>query len=274
MNLCDRGDRTLAVCALLAIVSTCGTTLRAQDDFRVDGGGAFLFGSAHGRVQTPAGGNPGTTSSGRPSLQEIGIDNASAGDFWANVSLGHHGLYLGGRLIHLSGDSTLDSTLVSHGITFPAGSPVESDVRLDWYRLGYRYLFQHEFGDRAIDVYPSIGATLLDFHYTLSSPGIEKVDRSYAKLGAQVGLGMTCPFTNRLSLTAQLLAPIPVPHWPQILSAQAAANYRFLRRDDCAVSALLGIDYGWIGYEDSQQVPNHIKADLGPMGVVGLEIQF
>lgn len=274
MNWFGTNDTRVAACAVLIVLSTCSTTLPAQDDFQVDAGGAFLRGSIHGRLQTPVGGNPGTTSPDRPSLKEIGIDDVSAGDFWANLSRGHHGLYFGGRLTHLSGDRTLESTLVSQGITFPAGSPVESDVRFDWYRLGYRYLFRHDFGGRTVEFYPSIGGTLLDFHYTLSSPGIENVDRSYAKVGGQVGAGMTWPFMDQFSLTAQVLAPIPVPHWPQILSAQAAVKYRFLQRNDLAISGLVGIDYDWIAYKDSQRVPNDIKANIGPMGMVGLEIHF
>lgn len=251
-----------------------GTPLRAEGDFHVDVGAAFLYGPVDGHVQTPAGGNPGTTSSHRPSLEEVGIDNASAGDFWANLSRGHHGLYFGGQLIRLSGDSTLDNALVSQNITFPAGSPVTADVQLDWYRFGYRYLFQHDFGGRTIDFYPSIGATLLDFHYTLSSPGIDQVDRSYSKVGAQVGLGVTCPLTKRLSLTGQVLVPVPLSHAPEILSAQVAVKYQFLQRRDLSVSGLLGVDYERISYTDGQSVPNDIKADLGPMAVVGLEIRF
>jgi hypothetical protein len=75
----------LSSCTLLLVLSAPAAMLRVQDGFHADAGGAFLYGPIYGRVQTPRGGEPGTTSSGRPSLGELGIDNAGEGDFWANV---------------------------------------------------------------------------------------------------------------------------------------------------------------------------------------------
>jgi hypothetical protein len=264
----------LSTCAAFLVLSVPAAVLWAQDNFQVDAGVALLRGPAHGRVQTPRGGEPGTTSSHRPTLDELGIDNADPGDFWASVSRGHHGFYFGGRIVHLSGDSTLDTPLVSQGITFPAGSPVDAKVKFDWYRFGYRYIFPFDVRGRTIEIYPSIGGTILEFRYTLSSLGIETVDRSYAKLGAQAGVGGTWPFMDRFSLTVEARAPMPVPHWPQITSAQAVVKYRFLKRDDLAISGMVGLDYNWISYKDSQRVPNDIKADIGPLGLLGLEVSF
>ncbi len=261
----------VVACATLAILWMPRMFSRAQGALQIDAGAAFLRGPVHGRLQTPSGGEPGTTSSGRPSLGELGIDDADVGDFRADLAYGRHGLYFGGRIMHLSGRSMLDRLLISQGVTFPAGSPVDADVQFDWYRLGYRYVPS---GDRAIYLYPSIGATLLGLHYALSSPGLEKVDRSYSKAGAQVGLDMTWPFTEDLSLSGQVLLPIPVAKWPQILSTQLAVKYRFFKRDTVSVSGLLGVDYDWIYYKDSQSVSNDLRANVGPMGLVGLDVRF
>jgi hypothetical protein len=271
MDSCLWKCAALAACAVMIVL---GTPLRALEELQVDVGVAALSGEIHGQVQTPRGGEPGTTSSHRPTLSELGIDDTGAGDFWVNVSHDRHGLYLGGRLIHLSADTTLDDTLVSQGITFPAGSAVDACIKFDWYRAGYRYHFPLDWGDETIDLYPSIGATFLDFRYTLTSPGIARVDRGYTKVGGQVGLGVTWPLKDNLSLVGQVLAPVPIPHWPSILSAQVGLKYRFLEHEDLCISGLAGIDYDWISYEDRQQVPNDIEADVGPMGVVALEVSF
>jgi hypothetical protein len=247
--------------------------LWAQDEFKVDAGVTLMRGPIHGRVQTPRGGEPGTTSSDRPTLDELGIKNANPGDFRANMSWGHHGLYLGATIVHLSGSNTLDSTLVSQGITFPAGSPADSQLKFDWYRLGYRYIFPVDWGNRTLEIAPSVGAALLDFRYRLSSQGIETVDRSYAKLGAQAGVSVTWPFMDNLSLVVEARAPIPVPHWPEITSVQGVIKYRFLEHDDLAISGMAGLGYDWIYYKDNQRVPNDLKVDL-PLGVLGLEVSF
>src|SRR2546426_5913447 len=42
--------------------------------------GMWLYGPVSGHMQTPSGGQPGTTSSKRPTLSEMGIDTASGFD--------------------------------------------------------------------------------------------------------------------------------------------------------------------------------------------------
>lgn len=276
MKFCHSGCRALAAGIVPLVLLMPATRLQAQEDFQVDAGSAFLHGPVDGRVQTPSGGKPGTTSPGRPTFEELGIRSGSVGDFWANVSRGRHGLYAGGRITRLSAAGTLEDPLISQNIRLAAGLPVETYTKFDWYRVGYRHAFPWVWGDKTIEFYPSIGATLLDFHYMLSSPELELagVDRSYAKVGAQIGLGVTWPLTERLSLSGQLLGPIPLPHAPEILSAQVAVQYRFPEREGVSISGLFGVGYDHISYTDGQTVPNDIEADMGPMGLLSLEIRF
>ncbi len=274
MNVRHSRCNTTAVCAALLVLLSPGAHLWAQDEFRIDAGGAFLHGSVDGRVQTPAGGELGSTTPGRPTFDELGIKSVRAADFWMDICRGPHGLYAGGRLMRMSGGGTLDDALISQNLLFSAGLPVDAEVQFDWYRVGYRYLFPWKVGDRTIEISPSIGAAILDFSYTLSSPGLDGVDRSYTKVGAQIGLGVTVPLTERLSMTGQVLAPIPLSHTPEIFSAQAALKYRFLKRGDLSVSGFFGVGYDHINYTDGQTMPNDIEAKMGPMGLLGLEIRF
>jgi hypothetical protein len=204
----------------------------------------------------------------------ISASASTVGDFWANVSRGRHGLYAGGRITRLSAEGRLDEPLISQNVRLAAGLPVEAYTQFDWYRLGYRHTFPWAWGDKTIEFYPCIGATALDFQYTLSSLELGMVDRSYVKFGVQAGLGMTWPLGERLSLTGQLLAPIPFSRAPEILSAQVALQYRFPQRAGVSISGLCGIGYDRISYTDGQAVPNDIEADLGPMGLLSLEIRF
>ncbi|MBN1510061.1 MAG: hypothetical protein JW955_24660 [Sedimentisphaerales bacterium] len=274
MNVRHSRRKTIVVCAALLQLVVPHSASRAQDRFRVDAGASFLLGSIDGYLQTPAGGTTGSTSIDRPTLGELGMKSVHAGDFWANLFYGHHGLYAGGRIIHLSGDGTLDEPLVSQSIAFAAGLPVKANIQLDWYRLGYRYRLPLDWGDRTIELYPSIGAALFDFQYTLAGQGIDSVDRSYTTVGAQIGFGLTWPLTKRWSLCGEVLAPIPISHTPEILSAQLALKYRLLTHKGLSLSGLFGVGYDQIRYEDGQALPNEIEAELGPMGVLGLEIRF
>jgi len=263
-----------AIRGLFAVLAILYASAGARESSRFEAGGALLYGPVEGSLQTPRGGELITTSHDRPTLDELGIEHATMADFWMNVRRADDGLYFGGRLIRLDGESTLETDLLSRGETFPAGNPVESDVKLDWYRFGYgrRYLWRCE--DRTIEFFPSIGLALLTFEYRLSSPAAEQIDRGYAKGGVQFGLGVTAPLTDRLSLVGQAFLPIALSNAPDILSVQLAARYQFLQSDDLKLSGLLGIGYDRIFYEDNQLVPNEIRVDVGPMLIAGLEALF
>ena len=153
---------------------------------------------------------------------------------------------------------------------------MSSDLTLDWFRLGYRYRFAWDDPDTARPVFsisPSIGVDLLDFHYRLQGDG-ERADRGYIKGGLQIGAEAEWMVTDRFSIDAELLAPVPIPNTPSILKAQLAARYAFLQVRDVDLAGLLGVAYERIEYEDNQQLPNHVDVGLGPMLVVGFEARF
>ena len=250
------------------------TSVFAEEACRFEAGGAFLYGWVEGSLQTPNGGELITTSDDRPTLKELNIDEVSMVDFWMNVQRPHDGLYFGGRRIHLSGDATLETDLLSQAKTFPAGSPVEAYATFDWYRFGYRWRRFHQWNGRTIEFNPSIGGILLAFDYDLTSPGLPAVDRTYSKGGVQIGVLASTALTDRLTLSGQLLVPIAMSNSVNILSAQVTAKYQLLKRKDLEISGLLGVGYERIRYQDNQLVPNDIKLDIRPMLSAGLEIAF
>jgi hypothetical protein len=158
---------------LLAFPASAG----AAEAGRFEAGAAYLYGPVSGSLQTPSGGEVGTTSEGRPTLGELGIDDVPMVDFGIDVRLAGNGFYAGGRLIHLRGDGTLPTDLLSQARTFPAGRVVEAAAAFDWYRLGYSRHFLLPWGSRRIDLAPSVGAALLTYDFDLTSPGLEAVDR-------------------------------------------------------------------------------------------------
>jgi hypothetical protein len=40
------------------------------------------------------------------------------------------------------------------------------------------------------------------------------------------------------------------------------------------ISLFMGIENDWTGLKDSQAVPNQVKANMGPLTLVGMEIKF
>ena len=245
----------------------------AQADPRFSLGASYLYGNVDGYVQTPSGGEPGSTSSHRPTLDEIGITNASIYDAQLTAGFSDNEFYAGGQWIRMSGGATLDQTLISQAQTFPAGTHVSSEVDLDWYRVGYRRRIELGNGDWTL--WPGAGAAILDFLYHLNGDGAT-ADRSYIKLNAQFGLETEWrPQRGRFSVDLILLASLPItPPLPQMHVEELLVKYRFVESARTELEAHVGVAFEQIYFEDDQHTPNHINADFGPMLVAGLNWHF
>jgi hypothetical protein len=77
----------------------------------------YMYGEVDGFVQSPSDGAPGTTSPSRPTLSEIGIDDASIFDASLNVQFDQHIFTARGQIIRLSGSDTLSTALISESIS-------------------------------------------------------------------------------------------------------------------------------------------------------------
>src|SRR3954470_8578603 len=232
----------ISIVALTGVLARNIALAQDQGDWRFSLRGAYLYGSVDGYVQTPSGGEPGTTSSRRPKLDEIGIDDASIYDVSGIAAWRREEIYAGAQIIQMSGSDTLASTLISQGRTFAAGTHVSSDVDLDWYRVGYRHRFS--LGGEASDwtLWPSVGVAVWDFQYRLSGGGVA-ADRSYIKANVQFGLEAEWrPNRGRFAIDAAVLAGPPiVDTWPQIYTEQIVASYRLLDGDRAALDLFAGV---------------------------------
>jgi hypothetical protein len=278
----DFGRAPDAMSGLSLVASpTALSAQRAAPDasrWRFSAESAYLYGPVRGFVQTPSGGNPGTTSSERPRFSEIGINDANVADVSGIFGLGNHEIYAGAQFIELSGSRTLSETLVSQGVTFPAGTRVHSDVSLDWYRVGYRYRWVVDGAEAApvLTLYPSVGAALFTFDYRLRGDGVaERVSRSYTKGLPQLGLELEWrPGGGAFSVSLGAMGFPAIDNIPSIATEHLTASYRILNGRDLRLEGFVGGQFEQIYYKDSQRVSNHVEADLGPMLVVGIGLGF
>src|SRR5688572_13696923 len=135
----DVTDELLARTPMTLKVEGRGATEDDAAAFRWGLTTSWMYGRVDGQIQTPDGGRHGTSSVGRPTFEELGIDTtqivAAEGTFgWED-----HDFFIVGQWIRLLGDAILDETLVSQSNTFPAGSRITSEVQMDVYRAGYRH---------------------------------------------------------------------------------------------------------------------------------------
>jgi hypothetical protein len=234
--------------------------------------GAFLYGPVEGFLQTPAGGEPGSSSSRRPTLNELNIDNAAFYDVLGLVHWRRLAFYAGYEGIGLDGDSVLTDTLVSRGATFPAGTSVHSQVDLNWLRAGVGCKF--ELANHRLEILPKADLALLDFSYKLSGGG-EAVDRSYSKGCFRLGMEGKYRCFGPVSLRLDAEASLPISNTPQIATFIGDVEFELLRRSK-RFHPVVFVGGGWqrIEYEDNQTLPNHIKVDFGPLVTAGIALGF
>jgi hypothetical protein len=239
--------------------------------------GRFLYGLASGEVQTPSGGRAGTTTLHRPTLDELGIEHASAFDLSGTLGWGQHEIYLGGQWLRMSGSATLGADLTTQERQFLAGSEVDAHLQFDWYRVGYRHRFGLADGPgdgpRFI-LSPSAGAAMMSFDYELSSPGLRSAHRSYSKVAPQLGMEIEWRATERLSVVGAVSSTVPISNMPLIVTAEVVGRYRVVDREAFTLTGTAGLGFESVSYKDNQDVPNHVEVDLGPMLILGLQLQF
>lgn len=248
-----------------------------EEPFRLGFEAAWMYGPVDGHVQTPSGGRPGSTSRDRPTLEELGIEDA--GIFDAEVTLGWaaHEFYLGGQWFGTSGEGTLDEALVSEGDPFPAGSRVDADVQLDWYRVGYGYRIEAGAGPGdgpRFVIRPAAGFALLAFDLQLEGPGGAKADRAYTKGAPHVGVAVEWRATDRLSVSGELTSTIALSNTPLIQAAGVVGRYRLFGRGRADVSLSAGVAFERIRYQDNQEVRNQLDIEAGPLLRLGVEARF
>lgn len=249
---------------------------QGQTGFHASLDGQFRYGNISGFLQIPQGGGVGSTSNDRPTFHEIGINQAAIGAPSLTLGWNNHNIYAVARIISLSGSDVLNTTLISNGTTFPAGTHVNASTQLNWYGGGYEYRFVYKYNNEgaAVSFYPAIGFAVFNFDYNLKGTGGLSAARGFNMGAPQLGLKSEWTPGGPFLLSAGVLSSLPFATLPLLLSVDLTGGYQLWGRSDHGGMVYLGIGYDLIDEEDNQKVPNHIRASIGPEVVVGLKVAF
>lgn len=230
------------------------------------------FADAKGFIQIPTGGKPGTTSSNRPTLNELGINNFNPfyqiGLLLGWQQSGWYGEYQNSKS---HANATLTQDLITHNFFLPAGTAITTTNRYDLYRLGYyrRYLFCA----KRFLVAPEVEITAFNFDYHFNAPAQVR-GRSFCPMTARFGVGGEYLLNTYLSVIFNGASSIPSVFNLQIQTANLDLSWNFHPCQRLHTSVYGGIGYQRIDFKDKQEVPNHIEVTQGPIGRVGLRFTF
>lgn len=259
------------VCSSLFLVWT--TNLAATNDpIEFTFQGSVNFGYADGFLQTPLGGEPGTSTRRRPTFHELNMDDVVFYDTGLKVRWRQIVFEGGYQFIRFNESGTLSRPLTTRGVDFNAGADFKTNDRFDWYHAGIGWRF--DLLARRLELLPMADFAVLDFSYKFSGV-TESVNRSYAKGCGGLGFEGRYAMTERLSLSLGGAASLPLSNTPQIAIVTSTLNFRLLGHERrINPSVFVGGGAEWIDYEDNQRLPNHVRSELGPFVTGGLALSF
>jgi hypothetical protein len=213
-----------------------------------------------GYLQTPAGGNPGTSDIKRPTFKELDIDDTSYTDIDLYYRIRNYTPYIGLRLIDFDSSGILEKDLTTRGQTFLRGESYEHETSFNIYRFGAKYDFTY--------ISPKAELAVMDFNYQFESGGIQ-VKRSYANCAVRLGAEKNFSI-DALDIIFEASGSIPLSNTPEIYTVGAAVKYWFAERFNVG----LDIQYFYLDYEDDQDLPNHLRLEMQPAISVFLQYRF
>ena len=237
----------------------------------------YWFGPVDGSLQTGQGGNPGTSSPGRPTLEEIGVDHGQDVGTDVVFAWGRHELGVDASLMLLFGEATLEEDLISHGETFPAGTAVESDTWFAHGSIAYRYRFDVPLGtsDRLV-TRPGVGLTGILFDYELEGDNGAEAERRYthgvphAELGLEWRPSPDASWWLSADVRQTLYGLLGGANKAHLFQGLIGAHHALSRR----WSVQLEAGYHHLGYQDDQTLPNHIELEFGPFLGLGFRARW
>ena len=249
------------------------THFEAEKGFHLVFDASASYGPISGYTQTPLGGAPSSASDKRPKFDELGINTMTMVNLSLSGGIDSHYVYGAAHLVDLSGKNTLDENLIFHGRQYPAGTRVNSDVNLSWYEIGYQYNIHFGKERTNFRMAPTVAYTLWDFSTELETNS-GRSSRSYIKGTPRLGLELEWFPLRRFSISGKAIGSLPLNNMPHIYNVGLVGKYNLMDISRFKISLFMGVEYDWIEFKDNQTVPNHIKANMGPLGQIGAEIKF
>ena len=218
-----------------------------------------------------------TSSPGRPTLEEIGVEVGQEVGTELVMEWDRHELALDASALLLFGDDVLEQQLISQGEVFPAGTAVDSDTWIALGRLAYRYRFDVGIGAKErLVVKPGVGVTSMTVHYELEGDHGGDVHRDYTHGVPHVELGLEWRpgMQGRWSLSADVRQSL---YWLEGSSNQTNLFAGLLGAHfDLSRSWTLDLEGGYqhLGFEDDQALPNDIDVEFGPFVGLGISAHW
>ena len=208
--------------------------------------------------------------------QEIQLGDAPALDLQPKKHSTDSGWYLGGHLANLTGAASPEESLLNSVPTFADGPRIESDVRVQSYRLGYRIPIASGNERDALlpaSIHSVLGLAFVDARYEAEGPDRLQSEQGIFKGAPLMGMEMDWPISHDMSFASEVSSTLPISDmW--IFSGRVVGRYHLAGPRNGGLRAFGGIGYERIWFQDRGDVISNINSDSGPMLILGIEARF
>lgn len=230
-------------------------------------------GSVTGFVQTPKGGAPGTTSLGRPTFDEVGVEVAWAPVADLRLAWRRHRVHIGGALWVLHGDEKLQEPLITHDKSYAAGIQLTSETEVGTTWAGYGYALDLSRQPGRVTLTPGVGVFGYSLAYQVSGGG-QTSTREFSAYSPMVDAELAWYPGGRIHVSAEgrlVLDDLIGKRSPTTVYEGALRLHLDLwRQGDLFFS--VGLTH--IDHHDHQEVPNDAVVDVVPWFGLGGSIRF
>lgn len=227
-------------------------------------------GNPRGHVQIPKGGQPGSSSPGRPTFDELGVEAAFEPALDVAYRRGADVFHAGLGTWILHGSEMLRQPLVSHDTSFAAGTDVDSGTELweAWLAYGHTFCL-----GRCWTLTPELGVYGSRIDYSITGGG-QTASRSFSSISPLFGAELGWHPGGRVHLAADLR--LVADEWLGMSSPTQLVEVALRADIDLSSCSRLSFAVGAtsISHHDEQPMPNDYLVEVLPWFALGAEFRF
>lgn len=223
------------------------------------------WGALHGYTQIPKGGSFGSTSTERPSFNEMDLSHNPLFHARCTFARSHAFLFSDYYRFTPQQDTYLNYDLLTHSQFIPAGRSFFATVHYNWYQIGFGW--DTPVSSSQWHIKPSIGIDWLKFMYHFIALPIES-RRHFNLLTGSAGLAFEFPLRPQWPIEISGKASLPVSRL-QLYTLALASHYAMPLTSHVVFCPRLSLGVIYLDYRDGQIIPNHFRYEMAPYASLG-----
>ena len=260
--------------ALILSAGAYAFDMKSPSEYSVKG--IYNFGKINGYVQIPKGGKNGTTTIGRPTFDELGINHISYPEVQFQAKWTKLAVYGNINYQTFKGNGTIKEDLITHNKKIPAESHISSKHEHISYSLGASYDL-YKINNFTVSPLGEFSFYNFKYRYSATTPSGKSISSKRAFNWGQENYGLKISYqgTDKFKMDLTMKAGIPINNLRQYYNIDLMNSYILYNNGTNKLNLLFGMGYEKLEFKDRQdEKQNHINHKITPIYKAGFEFTF